>query len=453
MTQPQTMNVAQGEILARATEMESAMPDPPSQIPAAPCGLQAAIRVAKQLDLSAGNMREYLTAGATERSNLAQSMRNAAKAYGEVDEEAAQTMNDGGGAIHSQGIDGESDTGGLADTQGIGGATAGYMDCKTVAALLEQPDQAASISAFADAWNNYNLTIQENLQRFRAFQEWEGDAAAAVQASMDQQKQWLLGMAKLSAGLGKQAAYILQLQKYARANHPSLAYIEGVEQLYNNEATMQEAMTKYAAAQQKSETVQDEYNTKTMIEPVNPPKPPAAVKVNAPADPATQGLIPNSVLSAVTSGGSGTPTMPQISPPMGGSGGNSGLPQGAGATLTGAREEASKLASELGAGMKPMSVGGGGGAGATAPLQPATDAESVRPAATGDQAATGRGTAPAGSASGGGGMGMPMGGQGQGGGSKAKSSQQDDEALYTEDRAWTEAVIGNRRRQDSKETK
>ncbi|BCI92531.1 hypothetical protein NIIDMKKI_77370 [Mycobacterium kansasii] len=55
---------------------------------------------------------------------------------------------------------------------------------------------------------------------------------------------------------------------------------------------------------------------------------------------------------------------------------------------------------------------------------------------------------------GGGGMGMPMGAHGQGqGSSKSKGAQQDDEALYTEDRAWTEAVIGNRRRQDSKESK
>ncbi len=38
-------------------------------------------------------------------------------------------------------------------------------------------------------------------------------------------------------------------------------------------------------------------------------------------------------------------------------------------------------------------------------------------------------------------------------GAKSKGSQQEDEALYTEDRAWTEAVIGNRRRQDSKESK
>ena len=47
-----------------------------------------------------------------------------------------------------------------------------------------------------------------------------------------------------------------------------------------------------------------------------------------------------------------------------------------------------------------------------------------------------------------------MGGHGAGGGgSKTKGSQQDDEALYTEDRAWTEAVIGNRRSQGNKEGK
>ncbi|MCV7122291.1 secretion protein EspB, partial [Mycobacterium lacus] len=90
------------------------------------------------------------------------------------------------------------------------------------------------------------------------------------------------------------------------------------------------------------------------------------------------------------------------------------------------------------------------------PLAPATgiDGESVRPAAAGDIAGAGQGRAGAGGGMGAGGMGMPMGAHGQGqGGSKSKGAQQDDEALYTEDRAWTEAVIGNRRRQDSKESK
>lgn len=73
------------------------------------------------------------------------------------------------------------------------------------------------------------------------------------------------------------------------------------------------------------------------------------------------------------------------------------------------------------------------------------------PRAAGDSDPPGIG---GGAALGGGGMGMPMGAAHQGqGGAKSKGSQQEDEALYTEDRAWTEAVIGNRRRQDSKESK
>ncbi|GLD03618.1 hypothetical protein Mkiyose1088_54840 [Mycobacterium kiyosense] len=80
--------------------------------------------------------------------------------------------------------------------------------------------------------------------------------------------------------------------------------------------------------------------------------------------------------------------------------------------------------------------------------------ESVRPAGAGDIGGAGQAGAGRGAGPGGGGMGMPMGAHGQGGGgSKTKGAQQDDEALYTEDREWTEAVIGQRRRQDSKESK
>jgi hypothetical protein len=48
----------------------------------------------------------------------------------------------------------------------------------------------------------------------------------------------------------------------------------------------------------------------------------------------------------------------------------------------------------------------------------------------------------------------PMAGQGgKGEDSKAKRAQQDEEALYAEDRPWTEAVIGNRRRKDGPDNK
>jgi hypothetical protein len=109
--------------------------------------------------------------------------------------------------------------------------------------------------------------------------------------------------------------------------------------------------------------------------------------------------------------------------------------------------------------MKPMSLGGGGGGGGAMPampMAPATgiDGESMRPQSAGDIGGAGQGKGAAGGGMAGGGGGMPMGGaHGAQGGSKSKGSQQDDEALYTEDRAWTEAVIGNRRRADSKESK
>src|SRR5271170_6078927 len=104
MTQPQTMTVEQTEILARANELESPIADPPNLTSNAPCGLDPAVRAGTQLGLSLENMKTHLAAGATERGRLATSMRNAAEAYGDVDEEAATTMNNDGGTISAETI-------------------------------------------------------------------------------------------------------------------------------------------------------------------------------------------------------------------------------------------------------------------------------------------------------------------------------------------------------------
>jgi hypothetical protein len=103
-------------------------------------------------------------------------------------------------------------------------------------------------------------------------------------------------------------------------------------------------------------------------------------------------------------------------------------------------------------GMRAASVGGGG-----VPLQPPVAAEGAGSAAgRGGTNLGGAGALAGGAAMGGrGGMGMaPMAGQGgKGEDSKAKRAQQDEEALYAEDRPWTEAVIGNRRRKDGPDNK
>jgi hypothetical protein len=92
------------------------------------------------------------------------------------------------------------------------------------------------------------------------------------------------------------------------------------------------------------------------------------------------------------------------------------------------------------------------------PMSPAVGAETVAPS----QAGAGRGgTAPAGATAGGGALGAmggmgPMGhgaGQNQGKEKRRDPGLAPDEDLYTEDRPWTEGVIGNRRRKDVQEGK
>lgn len=463
MSQPQSMTVDQQEILNRANEVETPLPagiDPPKNVPASPCELNAAKNAAQQLTISADNMRTALALGAKERQNLATSLRNAAKAYGDVDDDAATALNnDGSGSVAAEsagGADGSSAR--VQDTQSVAGAGGSdFTDLKTAATKLETGDQGVSVAGFAEVWNNYNLALQSDVKRFRPFDNWEGDAATACEASLDQQQQWIIHMAKLSASLAKQAQYLAQLHRWARQSHPTLADITKLEELSKDPAYKDQAIKLYAEYQQKSEQVLTEYTNKAALEPVNPPNPPQAIKIGPPPPPQEQGLIPSYLMPPSDGSGTSTggmPATPMMAPSAGAGG---GTPAGTSAELTSAAHQAAANLSKD-PGIKPMSLGGGGGGGAGgAPLgEPAglAGVDSVRPAAAGDVAGLAQGKAGASSGMGGGGMGMPMGGHGQGGGSsKSKGAQQDDEALYTEDRAWTEAVIGNRRRQDSKESK
>jgi hypothetical protein len=95
------------------------------------------------------------------------------------------------------------------------------------------------------------------------------------------------------------------------------------------------------------------------------------------------------------------------------------------------------------------------------PLTPAVTAEKVAPApmvgAGPGPSTTAAGANTAGSAMGGG-MGMaPMHGAGMGGGQQQEKKRNPavapDEELYTEERPWTEPVIGHRRRRETQDGK
>src|ERR1700761_6606673 len=91
-TEPQTLTVEKEELLARAAEVEAPLPGPPTDALQAPSGLGAATLAIEQLALSANNMRDYLRAGEGARKRLADALRDAAKAYEDVDEGAAEAI-------------------------------------------------------------------------------------------------------------------------------------------------------------------------------------------------------------------------------------------------------------------------------------------------------------------------------------------------------------------------
>ncbi|WP_422662270.1 PPE domain-containing protein, partial [Mycobacterium marinum] len=214
------------EIVARATEVEAPIADPPGGAVLAACALDPAVAGATQLALSAESMRAYLQSGAQARQRLAQFMRDAAKAYEQIDEGAATALGTDGHGIGAPPVPAGTDLAPVALSDTLTVAAAKYppdfTELKTAAQQLNKPDQGVSLKQFAHDWNAYNLTIQQALGRFRDFENWEGEAATAVQAAFDQHRDWLRLMARLSTTMAKQASGLEQAHHWAIGQHPTL---------------------------------------------------------------------------------------------------------------------------------------------------------------------------------------------------------------------------------------
>jgi len=458
MTQPQTVQVEKEELLARADELEAQIPSPPTENPQAPCALAMAIKASQDLGLSADNMRLYLGVGERERRRLAESLRNAAKAYEDTDKEAADAVDTEGGSVSPvtpAPVDEDLDLAALNDTRGPATGPddeAPYYECRQAAQELVEADQGASFDRYADAWAAYQRTLQEATYRFRPFQQWDGDSRIAVEAHFDSQRGWMYAMAGLCGQLAQKAQGVTTAQKWAVSQHPTVEAIQELddawERFYGTEywlVAKQQVLDRFAEYQTMSEEVLAEYTQRATLPlgTVNPPMPPAAYRIDPP--PTGDGSEADGLGGLPT--GDGLPSMPQLptgTPPAG------GFPWSPkpDAALTDAAAKAPKLPKGP-SGLKPASFGGGAGLGVLpAPLQPAAEAEAApRPiAGPRDPAGPGRVNPPMGGAMGaGGGMGMPMShpGQGQEGG-KGKQVRQDEQSLYTETRPWTSGVIGNR---------
>ncbi|MEE3066137.1 MAG: secretion protein EspB [Actinomycetota bacterium] len=452
-----TLNVEHAELIARADELDAPIPGVPANNGHAPCALELATRAAQQLAFSADNMRIYLAAGEREHARLAQSLRNAAKAYEDLDELAADALDNdtpvaAAAPAHAEPDDAEPAM--LASTVSLRGLDPiPYYPVKEAAKALMQGDQGRSLLDFADEWAAYLRTLSQASFRFRPFTDWDSEASDAVERHFDLDRNWLDHMARLCGQLSTQARNLVAAHRWAVSEHPTLEKLRQVDERWisNQSVPGWERVGKpallrvYAQYQAKSEAVLAEYEQRVELGPVNPPRPPVACKIDVPSAP---DLRPGPGLEPLPLPDGGLPPFGGAMPVLP-SGGMPSMPTDA------TRKDAPtnlKAAPGLpkGASVKPASAGAGG-AGLPAmpkmPLQLAQDSSAVS-----RLGATAGGGVPIPAAyaalNKGGGMGMPMGaapaGHGQDG-VKAKRVQHGDESIYTEDRAWTEGVIGRRR--------
>lgn len=310
LTKPQTLSVEYQELMGRADEVEAALPGQPVDNPGSPCALAMVTDAAAQLALSADNMRLYLGVGERERRRLAESLRNAAKAYEDVDESAEQAINDGTSvSAATPGIDGE-DPGPatLGDTKKVGSSSiqpTPYCPVRQAAEEIAELDQGVSLDVFARAWADHQRTLLEARYRFRPFVDWYGDATYAVEDNFDSHRSWLDQMAALSGTMVGQAQGIVSTHRWAVTEHPTVAQLEELDDAWvyfqghlpaeHWKGSVKPALEEeYARLQQKSEEVLAEYQRRAALPlaPINPPKPRPPTTSRRPPSPAPTRRIP-----------------------------------------------------------------------------------------------------------------------------------------------------------------
>jgi len=474
VTQLQTLNVEHEELMTRADELAAPITGLPAENGQAPCALEMVVRAAQQLGLSADNMRIYLTTGERERRRLAQSLRNAAEAYAQTDKGAAEAVTNGTSvsAAMPAPADRDVEPAMLTGTVSLMAAEPiPYYPVRQAAEELARGDQGTSFLSFADAWTTHQRTLLEASYRFRPFNDWYSATSLVVEQNFDQHRQWLDQMARLCGQLATQARAVVSAHRWAVKEHPTawqIQQIDGRWMKYQGTRGWSEIkpqlLAYYAQYQEKSEMVLAEYEKRAALPlpPVSPPKPPTAYQIDPPRAGTKPGPGPGSGLGPGPESGreqlplpdGGLPSLPTGMP---------GLPfagQPSMPTDSTLNEAFSKDFKDVkgprglaaAAALKPASVGGGSAGvpsvASKPPLQPWLDSEAVsRPAGAASGGAGLKIPAAYAALGGGGGMGMPMGGPGGQGqdARKGKRARQEDGAVYTEDRAWTEGVIGRQR--------
>lgn len=367
---------------------------------------------------------------------------------------------------------------------------------------LEAGDHGTSLRTAAELWRSNAQSLTASAQQFETNSLlWEGEAADAAYAKFNAYREWLIGLAGSWKRLAGEADRIADAHWAAKRDNRPIAerFAELQHEIAEKPASADNLRKtlQMAALQNQSEEIRNQYardGQPYQIEPEDPPSPViSGIPVTVDDDRRARGRLPGKRLSegprAGAAGNGGSPGggehqavsgQRSISPlaaaertdqgtPQSGSQGG-GLPgagrQGAGppgggqpgAGLPISTKGAPKL--PIDPRVRPATSGSGGSGGAKfggagsgagsmvpgSPMQPAVRAETVAPVtapvAPVVPAATG---AAAGGMAAGGMAPMMHTGKGDTGIDKKRHRQlSPDEGLYTEDRPWTEAVIGNR---------
>jgi hypothetical protein len=505
------VRVEPGQLRAKADDVDTEVGDV-SAAPTAPSAFTFVQSATAQVRAGAETLKRFVASGNIEATRLATVLRTAADVYDKVDERTRYAIDhDPPLPVPSDAVPVNPmlppslpaiDATPLMQPV-PGGDTGGYLDPKAAAQIIHSGNSGPMRTYASDA-KSFASSLRAASDRYSlGGVTWDGSAAESAGDALRQHQEWLSKIAEQYDYLAAQAEDMADAQDKWAAEHPTVAEIEQVEQemqqaIQNKDRIgLHVAQDKYAKLFAKSEEVLVGYSAdvtgKGLLGVPQPPSGAAPVKpVSGNGDPRAPGQPqqPNPTSGGAPqqpgAGGGGAPQQPTAAPSptaqptsaqqpagqqaAGGSPSGGGAPAGGGAPSGGGTPSGGMPGGLPGGGpstgapklptdpsLKPAALGGGGAGGGggapSMPLSPAVGAETVAPttpAHAGSAAPATASTGAAGGAIGGGGM-APMGhgaGHNPGKEKRRDPNLSPDEDLYTEDRPWTEAVIGNRRRRD-----
>lgn len=477
--------------------------------PGAPNQLDITKAAISQLQASSDTLKGMLDAGDVESKRMASALRAAADAFDKVVSQSKEAFDK---QMHSDRARPSHDVETVVPSAvdmlaaptivDVPYPAAGewdfFNDWRTVAKAIHSGDTAASeLKRFRDDWNTYKDWLPTHAKDFVA-PDGKGTAAEAYTQAMQRLGSWWSDMGAECERLAQQADKLIAAHEKLVGDHPTMEDVKTFDDTNWLILAPGARALQYGYFQTRSERAMSEYANGASLQEIRPGKPPSirGVPSTNPGGPA--GVNPPQGGGGPTSGGGGggggTPEMPEMpsmdTPSMSPASADPSAGQGSGGSPSGGSPSGGSPSSGGGApsggmpsgglpkgtegmpevpglgepSLKPASAGGGGGGmgggggGMPAgPLGPAVGADSV---AASPAAARGGGApagAPGGAGAGGmgGGMGGMGGGHGQGQGKEKRRNPNlsEDEDLYVEDRAYTEAVIGRRARKDAKDGK